>query len=248
MSLRLALPLTIALASPAAALELDSMSAEERALFRAEVRAYLLENPEILQEAIAVLQQREQEAQLIADLALARANADALFNDGFSYVGGNPNGDVTVVEFMDYRCGYCKRAFPEVSDLISNDQNIRYVVKEFPILGEQSVLASRFAIATHLVAGDAAYKDVHDALMTFRGDITEQSLTRLGDTLNLDTGAISAKMDSDEVGAIIAENRALAEKLQISGTPTFVFDDQMVRGYVPLEQMEELVAELRAQN
>jgi len=248
MTFRLALPLTLALVSPAAALELDQMTDEERALFRSEIRSYLLENPEVLQEAIAVLQQRDQAQQARNDVALAQANAEALSNDGHSFVGGNPDGDVTVVEFVDYRCGFCKRAFPEVAELINNDPNIRYVVKEFPILGEQSVLASRFAIATQRVAGDAAYKNVHDTLMEFQGDITPQSLSRLGETLGLDTAAINAEMENEAVDSVIAENRALAQKLQISGTPTFVFDDQMVRGYVELAQMQALVEELRADN
>ncbi len=245
MFIRLALPVFLACSTPVAALELDNMTDAEREVFRQEVRAYLLENPEVLQEAIAVLQVREREAQIANDAALARANTDALFDDGYSFVGGNPDGDVTVVEFMDYRCGYCKRAFPEVTQLVSADPNIRYVIKELPILGDQSLLAARFAIATQLVAGDAAYEDVHKTLMAFRGDITATTLTRMSDTLGLDGAAITAKMDSSEVDAVIDKNRELAQKMQISGTPTFVFEDQMVRGYVPLSQMEKLVAEAR---
>lgn len=243
--LRYALPLTLALATPAAALDLDAMTPDERSAFRAEVRSYLLENPEVLEEAIAVLQARQQQAQANGEAALVQAYADAIFNDGHSFVGGNPDGDITVVEFMDYRCGYCKRAFPEVEALVADDGNIRYIVKEFPILGEQSVLASRFAIATQLVAGDVAYKDVHNTLMEFRGDVTAQALVRIADALALDMAAISAEMDSDAVNKIIAENRALAQQLQITGTPTFVFQNQLVRGYIEGDQMEQLVAALR---
>ncbi len=247
MKLRLALPLTLALASPLAALDLDALSDEERAQFQAEIRTYLLENPEVIAEAITVLRAREELAQQQNDTLMAQTFADDLFNDGHSFVGGNPDGDITVVEFMDYRCGFCKRAFPEIEALVASDANIRYVIKEFPILGEQSVLASSFAIATQLVAGDEAYKDVHNTLMEFRGDISAQSLTRLGDTLGLDTAAINARMDDPIVTEILSKNRALAQQLQISGTPTFVFDDQMVRGFVPLAEMEELLAELRSE-
>ncbi len=246
MLTRLILPLALTLAAPAAALELDNMSDQDRAALHAEFRSYILENPEVLQEAIAILRQREQEAQQVADRAAAAASAQALFNDDHSYVGGNPEGDIQVVEFLDYRCGFCKRAHPEITALIEGDANIRYVIKEFPILGEQSVLASRFAIATQLVAGDDAYKDVHDTLMELRGDVSAQSLTRVGETLGLDTDAITAMMDSEEVTNIISENRALAQQLQITGTPTFVFEDQMVRGYVQLAEMEQIVAELRS--
>ena len=137
MTLRYALPIMLALTSPASAVELDSLTDAERAAFRAEVRAYLLENPEVLQEAIGVLQQREQQAQTVSDTQLIVEYSEELFNDRHSFVGGNPAGDITIVEFLDYRCGYCKRAFPEIEALIAADANIRFVVKEYPILGEQ---------------------------------------------------------------------------------------------------------------
>lgn len=243
----LALPLCLALGMPAHALELDAMSDAERTAFQAEIRAYILENPEIIREAIGVLQQREQAAEAVNDTAMAQANADALFNDGFSFVGGNPDGDITVVEFMDYRCGFCKRALPEVEALLSADTNIRYILKEFPILGEASVLASRYAIATKMVAGDAAYKDIHNTLMEFQGDITPTALARLSEAFALDHAAIEARMDSADVTNILTQNRALATQLQITGTPTFVFEDQMLRGYVESDQMLQIVAELRDQ-
>lgn len=247
MMWRLALPLCVGLASSVNALELDAMSATERDAFRAEVRAYILENPEIIREAIGILQAREAEAERLNDIALAQANADALFNDGHSFVGGNPDGDITIVEFMDYRCGFCKRAFPEVQNVLSADGNIRYIIKEFPILGEPSVLAARYAIATQLVAGDDTYKVVHDTLMEFQGEITDQSLARLSESFDLDHAAIAAMMDDGKVNDIITQNRALAQQLQISGTPTFVVEDQMLRGFLPADEMLAVVAELRAE-
>jgi protein-disulfide isomerase len=245
MSLRLALPLALSLATPLAALELDQMTDAERESFRAEVRAYLLDNPEVLMEAIGILEQRESQAQAAADIALARNNADALFNDGHSWVGGNPDGDITLVEFMDYRCGYCRQAFAEVEQLLETDGNIRFIVKELPILGEQSVLAAQFAIAVQQVNGDDAYKTIHDALMSLRSDVTPDTLSRLADTFGLDPAPILARMNGPEVAAVIAENRALAQAMQISGTPTFVLEDTMLRGYVPLPQMQQIVAKVR---
>ena len=235
----------LALALPAAAMDLKALTDEERALFRAEVRAYLMENPRVIMEAVEQLQAQEAEAQAQADLNLVAVNADAIFNDGFSWVGGNPEGDITLVEFLDYRCGYCKRAHPEVTRLLENDGNIRFIVKEFPILGEQSMLASRFAVATKQVAGGDSYKALHDALMTFNGDVTLPALRRIADTLGLDTDAIVAGMESPEVTREITETRALAQRLQISGTPTFVLQDELLRGYLPLEQMEVIVADKR---
>ncbi|NBT50562.1 MAG: DsbA family protein [Marivivens sp.] len=243
---RLALALTLGLATQAAATDLEAMSDAERASFRAEVRAYLLDNPEVLMEAIGVLEQRQAQAETLADQQMAQTNMDAIQNDGFSWVGGNPDGDITVVEFMDYRCGYCKRAFPEVETLLETDGNIRFIVKELPILGEQSTLASQFAIAVQQLHGDDAYKFVHDTLMNMRGDITQDSLSQLASTVGFDAAPIFERMASPEVARVLQANMELAQRLQISGTPTFVFDDQLVRGYVPLDQMASIVEELRA--
>jgi protein-disulfide isomerase len=239
-------------AAPALAQSVDvtDMSEDERAAFREEVRAFLLDNPEVLMEAMQVLEQRQAAAQAQADAALIQANAEAIFEpqDGPNWVGGNPEGDITLVEFIDYRCSYCRRAYPEVQELIESDGNIRVVVKEFPILGEQSVLASRFAIATRMVEGDAAYKQMHDALIAMRGEMNELSLELLAEELGFDAEAISARMQDEEVADIIRANYALAETLEINGTPSYVLGDQLVRGYVPLEGMRAIVEEERGED
>jgi len=239
--------LAIGLAGPVTAFELSAMSDDERAAFRDEVRAYLLENPEVLMEAIGVLEKRQADAQISNDQMLIQENAEALFNDGYSFVGGNLDGDVTLVEFLDYQCGYCKKAHPEVSELISGDGNIRFIVKEFPILGDASVLASRFAISVKQAAGDEAYRKIHDELMTFRGQISEESLRNLATSMQLDADTILSTMNSDAVSDVIAQNHALAQRMQINGTPGFVIETQMLRGYVPLDEMQQVVAQVRGE-
>lgn len=246
-SLIRALPVTLALAGPAMALDLDAMSEGEREAFGAQVRAYLLENPEVLMEAIAVLDQRQAEAAAQGDSAMIAAYSDALFDYEGDWVGGNPDGDITVVEFMDYKCGYCRRAFPEVEELVESDGNIRYILKEFPILGEQSLMASQFALAVRALEGDAAYKQAHNALMTMRSDVTKESLKALADSLDADFEAVQQEMESPEVARVIAENRQLAQAMQVSGTPSFVMGEQMLRGYVPLAQMREIVSAERGE-
>ena len=221
------------------------MSDAERAAFRAEVRAYLMDNPEVIFEAAQQLEQRQAEAEAKADLEMVKANSEEIFHDGFSWVGGNPDGDITLVEFMDYRCGYCRKAVPEIAALLEKDGNIRLIVKEFPILGEASMISSRFAIATKQVAGDEAYGQVHDALMEMQGDLTDVVLRRLAEGLGLDAEAILAKMESPEVTEEIAKTRALAQKLRISGTPTFVLEDELLRGYLPAAHLETIVSEKR---
>lgn len=234
-----------ALALPAQSLDLDGMSDAEREAFRAEIREYLLENPEVIMEAVAVLEQREAAQQAEADLALVAANEEALFEDTHSWVGGNPDGDITLVEFIDYRCGFCRRAHPEIENLLETDGNIRLIVKEFPILGEDSVTASRFAIAVKQLAGNEDYKAVHDALIALPGEVSEPALRRLSDAFGLPTENILAHMESDDVTEVIASNHALAQRLRISGTPTFVMQTQMLRGFVPADDMLAIAADLR---
>jgi len=243
-SLALAAALT---AAPLAADGIGDMTDAERATFRAEIRDYLLQNPEVLLEAIAVLEQRQAQAETMQDQAMVMANAAALFESEHDWEGGNPEGDIVLVEFMDYRCGYCRRAQPDVERLISTDGNIRYIVKEFPILGDESIMASRFAISARQNIGDDAYELLHVALMQMRADVTEDSLRRLAESLELDADVILAGMNAPEVDEVIAANHALAGILQITGTPTFVMNDQMLRGYMPYEGMAALAAEIRAQ-
>lgn len=249
MILRHAVPALLGLSlitGPAQALDLNAMSDAERAEFGEQVREYLLENPEVIIEAINILEQRNAEAEAVADKELVAANADALFNDGYSWVGGNPDGDITLVEFMDYRCGYCRRAVPEMTKLLSEDGNIRLVIKELPILGDASVMSSRFAVATKHVAGDDAYKQVHDALLEFSGDPSDVTLRRISDGLGLDSDAIMDAMDSDQVTEEINQTRELARRMNISGTPSFVLGTEMLRGFLPADQMQQIADGVRA--
>ena len=235
-----------AAAPRANALDLGNLNSDERAQLRNEIRNYLLENPEVIMEAVAELEKKQANQQSGDDAALVKANADALFHDDISWAGGNPQGDITLVEFMDYRCGYCRRAFDDVNTLVKSDGNMRFVVKEFPILGEDSTRASRFAIATLQVAGKDAYKQVHETLMTYDGSFETPALGRIAGMLGIDAQPIIDHMDSDEVTAVIAANHKLAQRLQIRGTPTFVMNEQMLRGYLPLDGMRKVAQEVRS--
>lgn len=225
---------------------LGEMSAAERATFRAEVRSFLIENPEVLVEAMDELRAREAVAATQRDTDVLRDQAAVIFNDPNSWVGGNPDGDITVVEFIDYRCGYCRKAQDEVAELVASDGNIRLVVKEFPILGEESVASSRFAIAVRQLHGDDAYHKAHEALITLRGAPDPETLGRLAADMGFDPTAVLERMASDQVTQVIAANHALADLMEISGTPTFVIDQTLLRGYVPLDALRQIVAEQRA--
>ncbi len=243
--LRLLTALALSTALPAAAFDLSDLTQAERDAFQAEVRAYLLENPEVIVEAIGVLEAREAELAAMAEADFLAANAPAIYNDGHSWIGGNPEGDVTIVEFLDYRCGFCRRAHPVIGELIASDPNIRLIVKEFPILGEDSVAASRFALAVKAAHGDDAYKRVHDALMELRAGVSDRALRTVADNEGFDADALLAAMDAPEITEIIDENRALAQALQINGTPSFIVGDQLLRGFLELDGMKAVVAEAR---
>ena len=225
------------------------MSDSERAAFRAEVRAYLMENPEVIFEAVTEFERRNQAQQGEMDLALVEINAEAIFDDGHSWVTGNPEGDITLVEFMDYRCGFCRRAQPEVLSMLEADGNIRLIIKEFPILGPDSEIMSRFAVAVQQLAGDEAYGAVHDALMAWEGSVTPDDLRAIATEIGFDAGPALAAMNSSEVTEVLTQNRALAQRLQISGTPTFVMGDgtggELLRGYMPAAEMSSVASRLR---
>jgi protein-disulfide isomerase len=217
-----------------------------RAELRAEIRAYLLENPEILMEMVALLEAREQELKTNADRELVDRHAEALFDDGFSFVAGNPEASFTLVEFADYQCGFCRRAHPDVRTLVETDGDIRLIIKELPILGPGSELAARAAISTLMLRGGEAYLRLNNTLMGLEGQVSEESLDHALVEAGLDTAEIRAGMYDPEVTRRLSETQALAQALDINGTPTFIVHNSVVRGYLPLADMRNLVAELRS--
>ena len=240
-----ALALSTALSAPAMAFDITEMSDAEKAAFGEAVKAYLMENPEVLVEAIGVLEARQQAAEVQNDKVLVQTNAKELFDDGYSWIGGNPEGDLTIVEFMDYRCSYCRKAYSEVEQLLAKDGKIRFIVKEFPILGQDSDVLARFAVAVKQIEGDNTYKQIHDELIAFRGAATLDSLGRLAEDYGIDKDAVFKRMNEEEVTAVLRANHQLAERMSISGTPAFIIGGEMLRGYAPLETMEQIVADQR---
>jgi len=239
----LSLALAFAIGTPVAAEE--ALSKEEREEVREEIRSYLLQNPEILLDMFDLLEEREAAAKAESDRLLVDEHSKAIFDDGFSYVGGNPEGSVTVVEFLDYQCTYCRRAHPDLQKLIADDGDIRWIVKEMPILGPGSDLAARAAVATLIAEGPEAYAGLNDRLMRLEGPISDAVLDHTLEEAGIDPAEIRAAMEAPEVERRIAATHDLAKALQITGTPTFVVDQVMVRGYVPPERMQALVAEAR---
>lgn len=220
-------------------------TAEQKAALTQLVREVLVSNPEILIEAMNALEAKQQaDAGKAAQAAIA-ANRKAIFDDGVSYVAGNPKGDVTIVEFFDYRCGYCKQVQPSLMTLLKEDSKVRLVLKEMPVLGPESVIAARAAVAAMEQDKGAKYLAFHNGMMEFRGQITEAEVFRLAGDAKLDVAKLKTDMAAPKTEQILRANLALADMLGIQGTPGFVIGDRLVPGAVPLDTLRQLVKEAR---
>ena len=237
------LALVIAAAGPAFAGE-EALNAAQKKAVGEVIREYLLANPEIVYEALRTLRERQEAENRERSRKSLAAKRDDLLDDPAAPVGGNPRGDVTIVEFFDYQCGYCKRVFPTIKELIEKDGNIRYVFKEFPILGPASMVAARAALAVWSV-DRGKYGAFHTALMTSTGALTERKILRAAESQGLDMDKFRAAMGGAEIAAAIRDNIELARVLGIKGTPAFVIGDQLVPGAADMDTFKRLVAKAR---
>lgn len=208
------------------------------------IENYILDHPEVLIDSLQKYDQlQRQNAEKDAQQAIT-ANRDQLERDPASPVAGNPKGDVTIVEFFDYRCGYCKRVLPAIQELLKTDTKVRYVFKDFPILGPESVTAAEIAVAVWKVAPDK-YFAVHTALMEARGDLSEARILDIVKKAGVDPEAVKAVRQSPMVKEQLARNMELAKQLQISGTPAFIIGGHLVPGAVDLDALRQLVSKVR---
>lgn len=237
--------LPVGLSPPASAQSLSDLSDTDRTILWGEFRNYLLNHPEILIELSAILQQQQAAKEAIDDAESIAANVDALLNDPNSWQGGNLDGDVTIVEFIDYRCGYCRKAHPEIETLLDSDPNIRLIVKELPILTEESVESAKLALAVLQTGGPDAYKKVHDFLIRYDGPIDGDVIKDWAELAKVDQVVLSNIAQSASVQKIINANYQLASALSINGTPAFVIGENLLRGYLPLDRMQVLIKEER---
>ena len=199
----------------------------------------ILENPEIIMQAVSILRQRD------AEIIASGANTVRLEleNDPGSPNLGNPDGDVTIVEFFDYNCPYCRQAGKTVQELIGSDPNVRIIFREWPVLGEGSIFAARAALASRT---QGKYEEFHWALMNGEGRATEASILKVARHLELDIVRLLADMESPAVELHLERSNDLARNLGFTGTPAFIVGDQTVPGMISLEKIEKLIADVRA--
>lgn len=224
------------------ALALDEQQKEEMGAF---IREYLIDNPEIMIEVQTALEAKQQ-AQRVAQSSQAVAqNHDALFASDHDVSLGNPQGDVTIVEFFDYNCGYCKRALADMEDIIAKDENVRFVLKEFPILGPDSLAAHRVSNAVRLLAPEK-YPQFHRALLGNTGMATEETAIELAGSLGIGEDDIRRSMEENPNDDLVREAYQLATSLGITGTPTYVVGDEALFGAVGNTAIRQKVANIRS--
>ena len=242
LPLRLAAAIAMICAVGASQAHAQRMTGAQRTEIEKIIREYLLKNPEVLQEAIGELEKKQAAADAEKHQAAIKDNAKVLFNSPRQVVLGNPQGDVTFVEFFDYNCGYCKRALDDMLALMRSDSKLKVVLKEFPVLGPGSQEAARVATAVRMQdKSGQKYLEFHQKLLGGRGQVDQARALAVAREVGLDMAQIERDMASDEVRASLEESFKLAEKLGLNGTPSYVIGNEVVIGAVGATQLKAKV-------
>jgi protein-disulfide isomerase len=215
---------------------------QQRQAIEGIVKNYLAKHPEVMLDALQAADDKlKGEAHDNASAELA-AHRRQIYDDPATPIGGNPKGDVSLVEFFDYRCPYCKQVEPALESLLRQDQQLRMVYKEFPVLGPSSVTAARAALAAQKQGKYAAF---HRAMMALKGQIDDAAVYAVAESVGLDVDRLKRDMKAPEIERLLKANLALADDLDIQGTPGFVIGDQIVPGAIGLDDLKQLIAETR---
>jgi protein-disulfide isomerase len=222
----------------------DAFSPEQRKAIEGIIKDYLISNPEVMLEIQTALESRMEELQAKRLQAAIAAQAEQIYRNPDAPVAGNPKGDITVVEFFDYNCGYCKRAFGDIAKLIDKDKSVKLVLKELPILSKGSEEGTRVALAAK---AQGKYWEVHRALLNLRGQVTEQTALAAAEKVGLDMTKLKTDMKGDGVTQEIARVRELAQAMGIQGTPHFLVADRAIAGAPQnlLDVMSKHIADVR---
>ncbi len=206
------------------------------------IKDYILKNPQVLMDSVNNYRSAQEKTNDDQALQSLKESSDYLYKSSSLPDVGNKKADLTIVEFFDYNCGYCKQGFESVQHGLNDDKNLRFVFVDFPILSESSHVASVYALAAHK---QGKYFPLHQALMTFKGPKTEENIITLAKSVGIDTDKLKADAKDPGIEAELKKNMDLAQKLAITGTPAFIIGDQIIRGYVPYEAMKTLIADQR---
>jgi protein-disulfide isomerase len=218
------------------------MSADQKTEIEALVKEYILNNGEVIIESVNKFQaKQEEESNKQADAA-AKDLLAAIKADKTLPSAGNPDGDVVVVEFFDFNCGWCKKAYEEIQQLINEDKNVRVVLYDIPILGPSSTLSSRWALAAH---AQGKYWDFHKALMKHEGQVDEAILEKIAKDTGLDVAKMKKDIEDPKIADTLKDHVEKAKSVGVQGTPGFLINEQIFRGYIPYNAMKEAIATAR---
>jgi protein-disulfide isomerase len=220
----------------------DALTPDQKKAVEEVIHQYLLAHPEVVRDAIIELQRQQDQAQQAARQSAMAELHSYVGSIAEDYVQGNPKAETTVVEFFDYRCPYCKAVAPRVDDVVAQDKGVRIVLMEFPVLGPDSVYASRAAIASR---AQGKYMAFHKAMMNHKGNLDQDTVLELAKEVGLDVARLKGDMQSPEVEALIKHHYELADKLGITGTPAFVIGDELVPGAIDVETMKAKIKQAR---
>ncbi len=231
--------------TPAPAMSAPVFSDTQRQAIEAIVKDYLVKNPDVLQEAIAEGEKRAQETQKLAQAAALKESREALHNSPHGVVAGNPTGDVTLVEFFDYNCGYCRKALGDIQALIKGDPKLKVVLRDFPVLGAESLEASKLALAAKQQLKADKMFDFHVKLLETKGRVTGERALAVAKEMGLDTARLAKDAQGPEVKAALSENMTLGDKLGLSGTPAFIIGDEVIPGAVGVDPIRKTIGDVR---
>jgi len=232
--------------SPLPAADARDLTKSQRSQIERIIKEYLLAHPEVIQDAIAELEKRQAAAEAEKHKTTIRNNTAALFNSPWQVVLGNPQGDVTFVEFFDYNCGYCRRALADMMNLMQADSKLKVVLKEFPVLGQSSMEAAQVSIAVHMQDKTGKkYLEFHQKLLSGRGQADRAQALAVAKEIGLDMARLQRDMESDQVRATIEESYKLAAELGINGTPSYVIGSEIVIGAVGFAALQQKVNNAR---
>jgi protein-disulfide isomerase len=233
--------LALSLCSAGQAGALDDQQKKEIGAF---IKQYLIENPEVLLDVQSALEQKQAEEQASKNSKVIESNKDSIFQSSDDAVFGNPKGSVTIVEFFDYNCHYCKQALPDMEAILQKNNDIRFVLKEFPILGPESIAAHKVADAFRLIAPEKYY-DFHRALLGGEERATEESALAVAAKLGITEAEIRAKMKASPFKARATKVYSLAEKMGINGTPAYIIGNETMSGAVGIDLLSSKVSNVR---
>jgi protein-disulfide isomerase len=246
---RFAVPLAAAIAlAGATSAAAQTFSEPQRGEIQKIIRDYLLKNPEVLQEAMAELEKKQALVESEKARSAIKNHSEVLFNSPRQVTLGNPQGDVTFVEFFDYNCGYCKRALVDMMELMGKDAKLKVVLKEFPVLGQASTEAAQVSVAVRMQDKTGKkYLEFHQKLLTGRGQVDKAKALAAAKEIGLDMARLEKDLKSDEIGKTLEESMKLAEVLGLNGTPSYVIGNDVVIGAVGLATLTQKVQAARKQ-